>query len=55
MKRLERWAKVWVLGADADGLSAASPPLYLARFNRKIRDILGTDAEGNRELPLSMS
>lgn len=39
-KRLERFWKVWIMRRDPNGISAAPPGRYAARFQRKMREIM---------------
>lgn len=32
-EQMERWAKIWFQGADADGLSSIDPVLYKERYD----------------------
>ncbi|KAJ0412106.1 hypothetical protein ATCC90586_004026 [Pythium insidiosum] len=49
-KKLERFWKVSVQRADADGLSAIDPVAYQARFEDKLREIIAIPKEYEREL-----
>ena len=39
--RLERWTKITLLRADADGLSAIEPEEYQRRFMKRLNQIFG--------------